>query len=275
MVADLETGLTNDVHREDPFGRSRVAQEVIDAPPLVVSTSVASVGPPGVDLLAFAFHVTEAVDPPVGEQFAEPRPLLRKETARLRVPFGVPDVVFGVGDVEVSNHDHGVVCFEPRRQPCPPCVHPALLVRLALRPASAVGQVGVDTDQFTVAGHEDASFDVGVVFAPGESGKHILFEGAERGDAGVALLFRGMKVNRMAFRPRPILRQLLFQNARFLQHQHVRTNGLDPSIDALPNGGAEAIDVPRHEAHATPACVAGLRHRHRTTRCEHVRVRLR
>ena len=43
---------------------------------------------------ALALHVPEAVDPAVGQQFAEPGPLLRKET-RLGVAFGVPDVVFG------------------------------------------------------------------------------------------------------------------------------------------------------------------------------------
>ena len=60
-----------------------------------------------------------------------------------------------------------------------------------------------------------------------------LAQRAERGHARIALLFCRMKVNRVAFRPRPVLGQLLLEHTRFLQHQHVGTEGVRSTVDAL------------------------------------------
>jgi hypothetical protein len=53
-----------------------------------------------------------------------------------------------------------------------------------------------------------------------------------------------MKVNIVPFRPRPSFGQLFWQTANFLEHPNIRINGIKIAVDALSDGGSDAVDVP-------------------------------
>ena len=168
-----------------------------------------------------------------------------KKARTLGVAFGIPNVVFGVSDVQVATNDDRATIFEVRSNERPPFFHPAFFELLPFLFVRAAGQVRVDAHHAVDLGDEDAPFEVGWIEGSALAG---LDDGVRAGGArrhtGIPFLFSRVKRDIPFTGPRPSFGELFFERPGFLKHHHIGVQVLKVRINALSNGCAQAVDVP-------------------------------
>ena len=155
------------------------------------------------------------------------------------VGFGVLDVDFGVGHVQIAAEDHGLFLFQPLQ-----------IGQKSVLPLHAVGQAGqtvlgiggVHGDEKEVRELQGDHPALMVKFVDADAIPHgqRLLPGEYR-RAGIALLFGVIPVLMIA---RQLQRDLPGLQLGFLEAENVRVQGVERVLKSLAHHGPQAVHIP-------------------------------
>ena len=247
VVADFECGGAADFGVLEAGACGGVAEEVVDAPAAIEFSGATAVGPPGVGAVDVAVMFADEVVPAALQQVAEPFAFMGKKTGRLFVGFGVEDVFFGVGDVDVAaKHEwFGVLALV---KPAAEDFEPLVLDRLAFGAGGAGGEVDAGDFQTARGGFDQSAFNIRLSAAD-VAGMDFDGEAGPDGCAGISRAFSRVPDHMPAVRLADFFRELVRSGADFLQEQDIRADGDQMFQKSLSQRCSQTIHVPCRNLH--------------------------
>jgi len=239
---------TKDFRENESFsqGRSKIIRdnEIIDPPANVPLTGSGSIRPPGIGGGSLRVKVAEGVDESGPEKFAHSFAFLVGETRVPAIGFGIGQINFLVGHVEVAAKSNGFLPSELAKIPAEIRIPGIVAVPQAGEVPLGIGNVNVhDVETIELASDHTPFANVRTVGKVHAHGKWFLL--GEHRRAGVTFLVRKM------ITPKRITEIILGNHLRiqfhFLQAEDVGRTLPDEFVKTLGTTSPEAVHVPGQE----------------------------